>query len=92
MIKLGKLALVATLAVPGVAFAEINIGDEIGVSETAIRATLEAQGYTISEVETEDGEIEVEADIAGQSFEIEVSSETGMVLAVNEDDDDEDEG
>lgn len=92
MTNLNKTALLASLLVPGVALAQINIGDQLGSSETAIQAALEAQGYAITEIETEDGEIEVEATIDGQSFEFEVSPETGLVLAAYQDDDaDEDD-
>lgn len=98
MANLSKSALLVTLLIPGAALAQINVGDELGSSETAIQAALEAQGYTITEIETEDGEIEVEATSGGQSFEFEVSPETGLVLAAyqehdedGEEDDDADE-
>lgn len=93
MMKHGKLALFATLLVPGTAFAQINVGDELGASETAIRTALQAQGYTATEIEIENGEIELEAQTGGELFEIEISAETGMVLAVYRefDDDGEDE-
>ncbi|MEP1538226.1 MAG: PepSY domain-containing protein [Paracoccaceae bacterium] len=95
MFKHSKTLLLATLLAPGVALAQINIGDELGATETAIRAALEAQGYTTTEIEVEDGEIEIAASSAGRFFEIEVSPETGLVRAVEEgekdDDGDEDE-
>ncbi|MEO9819531.1 MAG: PepSY domain-containing protein [Paracoccaceae bacterium] len=94
MFKHSKTLLLATLLAPGVALAQINIGDELGATETAIRAALEAQGYTTTEIEVEDDEIEVAASSAGRFFEIEVSPETGLVRAVEEeidDDGDEDE-
>lgn len=68
------------------------MGDQLGTSETAIQAALEAQGFTITEIETEDGEIEVEARSGGQSFEFEVSPETGLVLAAYKEDDEDGEG
>lgn len=86
MTNLSKSALLATLLFPGAALAQINVGDEIGPSETAIQAALEAQGYAITEIETEDGEIEVEATSGGQLFEFEISPETGLVLAVYQED------
>lgn len=92
MAKIDKAAVLAALLIPGAALAQVNIGDQLGSSETAIRAALEAQGYTITEIETEDGEIEVEATSGGQSFEFEVSPETGLVLAAyDEDGEDDDE-
>lgn len=89
MANLSKTALLASLLIPGAALAQINIGDQLGASDTAIQAALEAQGYTITEIETEDGEIEVDATIGGQSFEFEVSLETGLVLTAYQDDDED---
>ena len=89
-----KTALLAGLLIPGMALAGINQGDNLGTSEAAIRAALEAEGYVASEIEFEDGEIEVEAMLDGQAYEIEISPETGQVLAVmleDEDDDDDDD-
>ena len=97
MFKHGKTALLATLLIPGAAFAQFNAGDHLGTTETAIRAALAAQGYAASRFEFEDGEIEVEATQAGRLFEFEVSPESGLVLASyeedgeNDDDDDDDE-
>ena len=93
MANLSKTVLLASLLIPGAALAQINIGDQLGTSVTAIQAALEAQGYAITEIETEDGEIEVEATIGGQSFEFEVSPETGLVLNayLEGDEDDEDD-
>ncbi len=91
MTNFSKTALLATLLIPGAAMAQINVGDQLGSSETAIQAALEAQGYTITEIETEDREIEIEATIGGQSFEFEISPETGLVLAVYQEDDEDDE-
>lgn len=89
--NLSKTALLATLLIPSAALAQINVGDPLGSSETAIQAALEAQGYTITELETEDGEIEVEATSGGQSFEFEISPETGLVLAASQEDDEDGE-
>ncbi|WP_120501193.1 PepSY domain-containing protein [Roseovarius sp. EL26] len=90
MIKHGKTLLLAALLLPGAALAQFSVGDDIGTTETEVRAALEAQGYVVSEIEIEieDGNIEADAVKAGQSFEIEVSTETGLVLAFYEDDDD----
>ena len=81
-----KPALLAALLIPGAALAQINIGDELGASEAAIRTALEARGYIATEIEFEEGEIEVEATRGDQSFELEISPETGLVLAAFEDD------
>lgn len=87
MINFSKTALLATLLIPSAALAQINLGDQLGTSETAIRAALEAQGYTVSEFEAEDQKFEVDALINGQSFEFEVSQDTGLVLAAYLEDD-----
>ncbi len=86
-----KSALLAALFIPGVALAQINVGDALGSSETAILAALQAQGYETTEIEVEDGQIEIDAKLNDQSFEIEVSSTTGLVLAVYEEDEIEDD-
>ncbi|PSL19469.1 PepSY domain-containing protein [Shimia abyssi] len=90
-----KALALSCLLIPGAAFAQINVGDTVGSTETDILAALEAQGYTSMEIEFEDDEIEVEAMLDGQEYEIEISPETGDVLAINledeEEDDDEDE-
>jgi len=91
MIKHGKTALLAALIIPGAVLAQIEVGQELGTSETAIRSALEAKGYTATEFEFEADEIEVEATSGGQSFEFEISPETGLVLASYVDDDGEDE-
>ncbi|MGH1466188.1 MAG: PepSY domain-containing protein [Cognatishimia sp.] len=87
MANLSKTALLAALLIPSAALAQINVGDLLGSSETAIQAALEAQGYTVTEIEVEEGEIEVEATNGGQSFDFEVSPETGLVLAAYQEDD-----
>ncbi|MFD1156684.1 PepSY domain-containing protein [Roseovarius aestuarii] len=88
MIKYAKPALLAGLLIPGIAFAQINKGDALGSSEAAILSALEAQGYTITGIETEGGEIEVDAMLDGTAYEIEVSAETGMVIEIELGDDD----
>lgn len=94
MIEYSKPLLLAALLVPGSVLAQINLGDTLGVSETAIRAALGGQGYVITAFEIEDDEIEVEAMLADQAYEFEISPVTGHVIAISleeEDDDDEDD-
>ena len=83
-----KLALLAGLLVPGVALAQINAGDTMGVTDAEILSTLEAEGYRVIEIEMEDGEIEVEAVRDGQMFEIEIAADTGLILEIELDDED----
>ncbi|SLN54911.1 hypothetical protein ROA7450_02824 [Roseovarius albus] len=89
MMKHGKTVLLASLLIPGVALAQINEGDALGTTEADITAALESQGYAITEIETEDGEIEVEAMLGGKAYEIEISAETGNVLEIELDDEDD---
>ena len=89
MFENGKLALLATLLVPSVAMAQVNVGDTLGTSETVIRAALEAQGYSVKEFETEDGEFEIHATLDGTAYEIEVSAETGVIQEIELDDEGE---
>ena len=82
MNKLGKLALLAAIATPGMVWAQVNVGDVLGFSETAIRSALEAKGYVISKIEPEDDELEVQAAMDGKAYEIEVSTESGEILEI----------
>ena len=86
-----KLAILAGLLVPGVALARINVGDTMGVTDAEILSTLEAEGYRVLEIEMEDGEIEVEAIRDGQMFEIEIAADTGLILEIELDDEDDSE-
>ncbi|WP_419909119.1 PepSY domain-containing protein [Hoeflea sp.] len=90
MMKLSKATLLAGLVIPGLAFAQVAPGDKLGTAEADIRAKLEAHGYTITEFEVEDGEIEVEATLNGVAYEIEVSSQDGNVVEIALEDEDED--
>ncbi len=87
-----KPALLAALLCPTLAIAQIEVGDVAGTEEAQILAFLEADGYTIQEVETEGTELEVLAMLDGALFEIEVDLETGQIAEIEaEDDDDTDE-
>jgi hypothetical protein len=90
MINFRKTTLAVCLLIPGLALADINPGDMLGHSGPDVRATLEGMGYTVTEIEVEDDEIEVEAMFDGRAFEIEVSPKTGMVLEAKLDDDHDD--
>ena len=83
---LAALASAAILA-PVIAFAAVSVGDSLGTSDADIRAKLEAAGYTVNEIEREDGEIEVEAVRDGLPVEIEIASDTGMIVEIEVDDD-----
>ncbi|RED12058.1 PepSY domain-containing protein [Pontivivens insulae] len=89
MTTLAKSALFAALFAPGIALAQVDIGDRLGTTENAIRASLQSQGYDVLEVEREGDEIEFEAVRDGTYWEIEVSAVTGMVVGIELDEDDD---
>ena len=62
-----------------------------GAAGADIRANLESQGYIVQEIEFEDGAIEVEALLDGREVELELARDTGAVIEIEtegEDDDD----
>lgn len=100
MKKLLPIALIATPLFAGLTFASISNaavqgmaeGDMLGKTETEITTALEALGANIDEIESEDGEIEVELTLDGVAYEVEVDLTTGLIAEVEMDDeDDEDE-
>lgn len=86
-----KPVILAALICPTLAFAQIGTGDVAGTDEAQILAFLEADGYTIMEVETEGSELEVEAMLDGVLFEIEVDLETGQIAEIEVEDDNSDD-
>ncbi len=60
--------------------------DRPGVSDQAIRARLEAEGYTITKFEGERGEIEVYATRAGAPFEIKIDPRSGEIRRIEGED------
>ncbi|MGB5871274.1 MAG: PepSY domain-containing protein [Albidovulum sp.] len=89
MIRLNKTTLLAALIAPGFAMAQVNPGDTLGTSEAAITAALQSQGYTVTEFEAEENQLEVEVVLDGVAFEIEISPADGTVLEVAQEDDDD---
>lgn len=87
MTTYAKPALLAALLCPTIAFAQISVGDVPGADEAQILAFLEADGYTIQDVETQGTELEVEAMLDGVLFEIEVDLETGQIAEIEAEDD-----
>ncbi|WP_170549908.1 MULTISPECIES: PepSY domain-containing protein [Ruegeria] len=74
---------------PALALANVGLGDKLGTSEAEIRATLEAQGYQIEEIEFEDGEIEVELSKDGVETELVLTETDGEVTAIEIEKDDD---
>jgi len=88
MENLKTLTLVTLLiGAPALAMANISVGDTVGTDEAEIRAVVEAQGYTVTEIEIEDGEIEVEVLLDGVETELVVDMTTGIVTEIELEDD-----
>jgi len=88
MENLKTLTLVGLLiGAPALAMANISVGDTVGTDEAEIRAVVEAQGYTVTEIEIEDGEIEVEVLLDGVETELVVDMTTGIVTEIELEDD-----
>lgn len=90
--KLGKLTIPAALAAglvlaPALAQAELATGTVLGTTVPEVSAALDKLGYTISEIETEDGRIEAEVTANNREFEIEIDAETGKVLELEDETD-----
>ena len=79
------LAAALTLSA-GAALAAVSEGDYAGKTADEITKSLEAQGYKVRKIETEDGYLEAYAMRDGQRFEIYVDPETGKVVEIEEDD------
>ena len=85
-----KTALFLSAAlVPGFAIAAVQTGDRLGSSADDIIANLEADGYIVTETETENGRFEAEAMLDGVLYEIEVDLGNGEVIEVELDDDED---
>lgn len=90
-----KKALLAAsagvLIAPVVALAAPAVGDTVGTSLEEVMNNLTDAGYEVREIEAEDDELEAVVLANGQLLELEISPETGMILSVElEEDDDED--
>lgn len=82
------IAGVATLMASAV-IAYANTDTAIPEQATEIAQMLEAEGWTIVEVEIEDGEVEIEAEKDDMEREVVVSLETGAVLEDETEQDDD---
>ena len=76
----------ATVLTPSIAFADVTLGDIIGTTDAQIQSKLETAGYTIDEIEREDGKIEVEVKSSNQEFEIVIASDSGKVIEIEPED------
>lgn len=65
------------------------LGAVLGTTEADVRAALEAKGFTVAEIEMEDGEIEADVKLDGKSYEIEVDAKTGKITETELEEDDD---
>ena len=90
-----KSSAVTLLSATGViastvaALAAVSIGDQLGTTEDDIRNALTSQGYTVEEIETEDGKLEAEVSMDGQEMEVVVDAKSGLVLELELEEDDD---
>lgn len=82
---------VAFVSLPALAFAQLTLGEPLGVQEDAIRAALMENGAEVIEIEIDGDEIEVEYTLDGVSYEVELDPATGVIVALELEDDDADE-
>jgi len=85
-------SLSGLLASTGIALAAVSVGDTLGTTEDDIRAALTAAGYTVEEIETEDGELEAEVTLDGQQMEVVVDAKSGAILEMELEGPDGDDG
>lgn len=84
---ISALALAAAGVLPATAAAtEVKVGDVLGTSVEDVRAALASRGYTVTEIEREDDEIEAEVKQAGVELEIEIDPATGAITEIEQDD------
>ncbi len=83
-------ALLATL-IPAAALANLTVGEQVLTDEAAIRAAFEEKGLTVTEIEFEDEEIEVEYSLDGQAYEVSISASTGMITEIELEDEEDDD-
>lgn len=79
-----KILLVSALALlPAVAFAEVKVGDMIGIDADTAKAALEKAGCPVEKFEAEDGKVEAVCKTAeGEMLEIVIDPKTGAVAEI----------
>ena len=89
--KTALVAISAALAFTSVATAQAPSaaqGSNDWMSVSALSSQLEAQGYTILEIDRDDGRYEVEMrDTAGVKYEAKINRTTGVIIERQRDDD-----
>lgn len=90
MTYFNKSAILAALIVPAAAMAGLDVGAQLGSTESDVRAALSELGYVVQDVEVEDGEIEAEVTLDGVAYEIEVAMDSGLIVEIEVEDDEGD--
>lgn len=78
------LCAMSLMLMPGLALAQVAVGDEVGTSPEAIREALTAAGYTVEEIDMEENGMEADARLDGQLFWIEIGTD-GLVRDIDQD-------
>ncbi|MCX7645537.1 MAG: PepSY domain-containing protein [Rhodobacteraceae bacterium] len=73
-------------AAPALADPRSLVGRSLGTTPEAITAALQAEGYEVLAIDTDDAEYEIEVRWQGARHEIEVARDTGVVREVERDD------
>jgi hypothetical protein len=80
------------LVVPAIALAAPTVGDMVGTNLEDVMNSLTSAGYEVREIEAEDDELEAVILAEGRLLELEISPETGMIVSVELEEDDDDLG
>jgi hypothetical protein len=84
---LPTLAAAALLAAgPALADPMSLVGRSLGTTPEEMTAALQAEGYEVLEIDTDDDEFEIDVRWDGARYEIEVARDTGVVREVERDD------
>mgnify|MGYP000371492669 CR=1 FL=1 len=83
-----KSTLLTALMIPAAALAQLDVRQQLGSTESDVRAALTGMGYEVQEIEIEGNEIEAEVMLDGVELEIEVAMDTGLIIEIETEDDD----
>lgn len=75
----------ALFVAPAHAMSKITVGSTVGTTIGQIATALEADGYTVLEIEVEGDTIEADVILGNREFEIDVDVTTGKVLSIEDD-------
>ena len=87
-----KSTIIAALLVPATAFAAQDVGQNVGTTETEVRAALIDLGYEVQEIESENGGIEAGVTLESVAYEVQVALDTGLTTKINVDNNNDDDG